>query len=341
MFTRWVSVSAGICWGNCGIAALFGHILYERRTIRHTSGPAGQITHCTAHCTRRCRTTPDICSLRAGKRIKNLFSERAHVLIFKRKKQTKAKHIFWADDWWLLTLCQPKETVGVYYPASPSTCWRYSSSCRCDAARSQVSTFCWNSSCVTAACLFISSSWRQTVWSSTKLHMRRSHASFLTSADTNGSVCLYDPQKLKVLFSLALANAFDRVVPLRDDMSRRRAHHSDRPCCLWRYRMCPGSGMCPGSYLNCNRINYIMVQQNVRYIETTWKDRWRELKSNRIKELACVTSSEVVGPPDRFCNWMATTLKFTVNHGPGHVLYPHRSWAKAESYFLSALSWLF
>lgn len=41
------NVSAPICRGNCGVAALFEHILYGRGTIRHTSGHAGQITYCT------------------------------------------------------------------------------------------------------------------------------------------------------------------------------------------------------------------------------------------------------------------------------------------------------
>lgn len=108
MFTRWVSVSAGICRGNCGIAALFGHILNGRRTIRHTSGPAGQITrwttHCTAHCTTRC-TTHDIWSLHAEerKKKKNVFWMDPGAN-FQKKQNKQRQNIFSAlmiDGYWL------------------------------------------------------------------------------------------------------------------------------------------------------------------------------------------------------------------------------------------------
>lgn len=63
--------------------------------------------------------------------------------------------------------------------------------------------------------------WRQT-YGETQNYTRQGVTRPLTSADTNASVCLYGPQKLRVLFSLVLANVFDRVVPLRDSQSPRR-----------------------------------------------------------------------------------------------------------------------
>lgn len=52
-----------------------------------------------------------------------------------------------------------------------------------------------------------------------KLHFVKESRVLLTSADTNGSVCLHGPVELKVLFSFALANALELVRPLSDHAS--------------------------------------------------------------------------------------------------------------------------
>lgn len=138
-----------------------------------------------------------------------------------KKKQTKAKHIFLADDWWLLTEFQPKEAVAVYGLASPSTCCCCVGCCRCDAARShpsQTSASCGNSFNFFLWQQLVYSSvggWRQTLWSNTKLHMWRSHASFWQAPTRTALFYFTTLTSSRFLFFLALANA---LVPLGDHM---------------------------------------------------------------------------------------------------------------------------